>query len=147
MIGRLRTLAALRIAKTRGYLTQLAICNVPESSLVRESELVLMTRAGPEIGVASTKAFITQLTALALFALELGRHHGLEPARYANGVRQLEQLPGAVKAALTLNDTIKNLAERFGDKEHVQRRWLDVSADAVADAYAAFQRASGGPIG
>src|SRR5699024_11134497 len=58
------TLAALRYAKTKGYLATLAICNVPESSLVRESDLVLMTRAGPEIGVASTKAFTTQLLVL-----------------------------------------------------------------------------------
>ena len=112
------TLAALKIAKTRGYLTALAICNVPESSLVRESELVLMTRAGPEIGVASTKAFITQLTALALFALEIGRHHGLDEARYLAGVRELEALPGAVKSALELDARIKALAERFGTKQH-----------------------------
>ena len=112
------TLAALRIAKTRGYLSALAICNVPESSLVRESELVLMTRAGPEIGVASTKAFITQLTALALFALELGRHHELDAARYADGVAQLEQLPGAINGALALDAEIKTLAERFGAKQH-----------------------------
>jgi glucosamine--fructose-6-phosphate aminotransferase (isomerizing) len=112
------TLAALRIAKSRGYLTQLAICNVPESSLVRESELVLMTRAGPEIGVASTKAFLTQLTALALLALELGRHHGLDAARYADGVRQLESLPGAVRAALALDPAIQQLSKRFGAKQH-----------------------------
>ena len=107
-----------KIAKTRGYLGALAICNVPESSLVRESELVLMTRAGPEIGVASTKAFTTQLTALALFALELGRHHGLDAARYADGVAQLESLPGAIDGALALDAQIAQLAERFGDKQH-----------------------------
>ena len=72
------TLAALKLAKQRDYLTQLAICNVPESSIVREAGLVLMTRAGPEIGVASTKAFTTQLVALALFALELARIKGLD---------------------------------------------------------------------
>jgi glucosamine--fructose-6-phosphate aminotransferase (isomerizing) len=112
------TLAALKMAKGLGYLSQLAICNVPESSLVRESELSLMTRAGPEIGVASTKAFVTQLTALLMLALELGRHHGLDDARYAQGVAQLEHLPSAVASALALNDEIIALAERFATKQH-----------------------------
>ena len=111
------TLAALKLAKGMGYLGTLAICNVPESSLVRESELSLMTRAGPEIGVASTKAFVTQLTALLLFALELGRHHGLSAQRYSDGVAQLEHLPGAVGAALALDPQIRQLAEFFGDKK------------------------------
>ncbi|PIV32741.1 MAG: glutamine--fructose-6-phosphate transaminase (isomerizing) [Lysobacterales bacterium CG02_land_8_20_14_3_00_62_12] len=112
------TLAALRLAKDLGYLSQLAICNVPESSLVRESTLALMTRAGPEIGVASTKAFITQLTALLLLALELGRHHGLDPARYADGVAQLASLPNAVSAALQGEAVIRQLAERLVSKQH-----------------------------
>jgi glucosamine--fructose-6-phosphate aminotransferase (isomerizing) len=112
------TLAALKLAKTRGYLVTLGICNVPESSIVRESELTLMTRAGPEIGVASTKAFTTQLTALALLALELARHHGLDTARYEALVHQLETLPGAVRDALALDGRIRKLAERFGDKQH-----------------------------
>ena len=124
------TLAALKLAKTRGqekkqdgtsghaYLATLAICNVPESSIVRESELTLMTRAGPEIGVASTKAFTTQLTALALLALELARQHGLNPTRYQALVHQLETLPGAVRDALALEPRIRKLAERFGDKQH-----------------------------
>ena len=112
------TLAALKLAKGMGYLGTLAICNVPESSLVRESALSLMTRAGPEIGVASTKAFVTQLTALLLFALELGRHHGLSAQRYADGVAQLEHLPSAVAAALALDPQIRQLAEFFGDKQH-----------------------------
>ncbi len=112
------TLAAVRLAKTMTYLGSLAICNVPESSLVRESALSLMTRAGPEIGVASTKAFVTQLTALLMFALELGRHHGLTAARYADGVAQLEHLPAAVSAALALDPQIRKLAEFFGDKQH-----------------------------
>jgi glucosamine--fructose-6-phosphate aminotransferase (isomerizing) len=111
------TLAALKLAKGMGYLGTLAICNVPESSLVRESELSLMTRAGPEIGVASTKAFVTQLTALLLFALELGRHHGLSAQRHADGVAQLEHLPSAVAAALALDPEIRTLAEFFGDKK------------------------------
>ena len=112
------TLAAVKLAKTMGYLGSLAICNVPESSLVRESELSLMTRAGPEIGVASTKAFVTQLTALLMFALELGRHHGLAAARYADGVAQLVHLPSAVAATLALDPQIRTLAEFFGDKQH-----------------------------
>jgi len=112
------SLAALKLARTRGYLSTLGICNVPESSIVRESELTLMTRAGPEIGVASTKAFTTQLTALALLALELARHHGFDGDRYAALVRQLETLPGAVRDALALDADIRKLAERFGDKQH-----------------------------
>jgi glucosamine--fructose-6-phosphate aminotransferase (isomerizing) len=112
------TLAALKLAKSKGYLTTLSVCNVPESSIVRESALALMTRAGPEIGVASTKAFTTQLTALALLALELGRHHGLDAKRYTALVQQLETLPGAVRDALALNDRIKQLAERFVAKNH-----------------------------
>jgi glucosamine--fructose-6-phosphate aminotransferase (isomerizing) len=112
------TLAALRMAKGLGYHAELAICNVPESSLVRESKLVLMTRAGPEIGVASTKAFLTQLTALALLALELGRHQGLAPERYTAGVRELESLSGAVRSVLALDARIRLLATEFGDKQH-----------------------------
>jgi glucosamine--fructose-6-phosphate aminotransferase (isomerizing) len=112
------TLAALKLAKSRGYLTTLAICNVPESSIVRESALTLMTRAGPEIGVASTKAFTTQLAALGLFALELARHHGLAAARYGALVQQLETLPGAVRDALALDARIKQMAEAFVAKDH-----------------------------
>ena len=112
------TLAALKQAKTRGYAATLAICNVPESSIVRESALTLMTRAGPEIGVASTKAFTTQLAALALFALELARHHGLDATRYAQLVQQLETLPGTVRDVLALDARIKAMAERFVDKDH-----------------------------
>jgi glucosamine--fructose-6-phosphate aminotransferase (isomerizing) len=112
------TLAALKLAKTRGYLATLAVCNVPESSIVRESELTLMTRAGPEIGVASTKAFTTQLAALALFALELARHHGLAKERYESLVHQLETLPGAMRDALALNEDIKTLAQKFVAKDH-----------------------------
>ncbi|MEO7251631.1 MAG: glutamine--fructose-6-phosphate transaminase (isomerizing) [Arenimonas sp.] len=112
------TLAALKLAKQRAYLTQMAICNVPESSIVREAGLVLMTRAGPEIGVASTKAFTTQLVALALFALELARIKGLDAARYADGVRQLEQLPGLIGEALKLDGQVRELAKDFADKQH-----------------------------
>jgi len=112
------TLAALRMAKTLGYMAELAICNVPESSLVRESALCLMTRAGPEIGVASTKAFVTQLTALLMLALELGKHQGLDEKRYRDGVAQLEHLPQAVAAALALDADIRMLAEKFVNKHH-----------------------------
>jgi glucosamine--fructose-6-phosphate aminotransferase (isomerizing) len=112
------TLAALKLAKQMPYLAQMAVCNVPESSIVRESSLVLMTRAGPEIGVASTKAFTTQLVALALFALELARSKGLDAERYADGVRQLEQLPGLIVETLKLDEQIKALAERFANKHH-----------------------------
>ncbi|HWS27739.1 MAG TPA: glutamine--fructose-6-phosphate transaminase (isomerizing) [Xanthomonadales bacterium] len=111
------TLAALQHASTKGYLARLAICNVPESSLVRASELVLMTRAGPEIGVASTKAFITQLVALAMLALEIGRAKGMDDARYRDAVRELEMLPHAVQRVLALDEQIKRMAQEFGDKK------------------------------
>ena len=112
------TLAALNLARERGYLARLAVCNVPESSIVRASDLVLMTRAGPEIGVASTKAFTTQLAALALVALELARAHGGDEARYLSGVRQLEALPGLIQQVLALDPDIRKLAEDFADKQH-----------------------------
>ena len=112
------TLAALLEAKRLGFGHSLAICNVPESSLVRESDLVLMTRAGPEIGVASTKAFTTQLTALMLLVIVLGRRDGLGADTEAKLVRQLQQLPGAIERVLTHSDEIKTLAEQFADKQH-----------------------------
>jgi glucosamine--fructose-6-phosphate aminotransferase (isomerizing) len=112
------TLAALKLAKERNYLSRLSLCNVPESSLVRESDLVLMTRAGPEIGVASTKAFTTQLTALALLALELARTRGLPEARQRALVAELESVPGLVAEALKLDPMIQQLAKRFVTKDH-----------------------------
>jgi glucosamine--fructose-6-phosphate aminotransferase (isomerizing) len=112
------TLAALKLAGQRDYLTRMAICNVPESSIVREAQLVLMTRAGPEIGVASTKAFTTQLVALALFTLELARAKGVDAARYEDGVRQLEHLPALIGEALKLDSQVKAMAEDFVDKQH-----------------------------
>jgi glucosamine--fructose-6-phosphate aminotransferase (isomerizing) len=112
------TLAALREAKRAGYAHSLAICNVPESSLTRESELVLMTRAGPEIGVASTKAFTTQLVALMLLTIALGRRHRITPHRERELVAALQTLPGKLNAALELNDTITALAEHFVNKHH-----------------------------
>ena len=112
------TLAALREGRQHGYLGSFAICNVPESSLVRESDLVLMTRAGPEIGVASTKAFTTQLAALALLVLELARMNGLAEERYVRLVNDLGTLPRRIADALELAPQIAELAERFVHKHH-----------------------------
>jgi len=112
------TLAALREARRRGYAHTLAICNVPESSLTRESGLVFLTRAGPEIGVASTKAFTTQLTALLLLVIAVGRYHGLKEAETERLLSLLETLPGQVNAALELNERIQRWSERFSDKHH-----------------------------
>jgi len=112
------TLAALRVAKEMGYISTLAICNVPESSMVRESELVMMTHAGPEIGVASTKAFTTQLTALALMTIALARRSGLEEKEERALVTQLAELPGLIEQVLTLDASIETLAEHFVDKHH-----------------------------
>ena len=114
----LDTLEALRAAKKKGYLAHLAICNVPESSLIRESDLVLMTRAGPEIGVASTKAFTTQLTALALLAIALGHGGTLDAEAEQKLVGQLKQLPDLLKQTLKLDGEIQQLAKRFADKHH-----------------------------
>ena len=111
------TLAALRNAKKAAYLSTLTICNVAESSMVRESELVLLTRAGPEIGVASTKAFTTQLTALGMLVVALAKHRG-GAARERELVEQLLQLPGLVENTLKLDDAIRGLAEAFADKRH-----------------------------
>ena len=112
------TLAALRMARSLGYLASLAICNVPESSLVRESELVLMTRAGPEIGVASTKAFTTQLAALQLLALALARRNGLGREDETKLTQLLEHCPAQLERVLALDATIRVLAERFAEKHH-----------------------------
>ena len=112
------TLAALRAAKEAGYVSTLSICNVPESSMVRESDLVLMTRAGPEIGVASTKAFTTQLAALALLTIALARRNGLEAQQERALVAQLGELPGLIEQVLTLDGAIETLAEHFVDKHH-----------------------------
>src|SRR6476646_9790396 len=112
------TLAALRLAKQSGYLSSLSICNVPESSLVRESELVMLTRAGPEIGVASTKAFTTQLAALGMLVVALARHHGADAERERGLVTRLIELPALVEKTLELDPVIHRLAERFADKRH-----------------------------
>ncbi|MDT8404110.1 glutamine--fructose-6-phosphate transaminase (isomerizing) [Sulfuriflexus sp.] len=112
------TLAALREAKKMGYAHTLSICNVPESSLVRESDLVLMTRAGPEIGVASTKAFTTQLVAFLLLVIALGRRHGLTAETEHKIVEQLDHLPEWIEQVLLLNDEIEVLSHQFADKHH-----------------------------
>jgi glucosamine--fructose-6-phosphate aminotransferase (isomerizing) len=111
------TLAALRNAKRAQYLATLSICNVAESSMVRESNLVLLTRAGPEIGVASTKAFTTQLTALAMLTIALAKN---APAagEEAALVSQLLQLPGLVEKTLKLDESIRELAQGFAEKRH-----------------------------
>src|SRR5271170_4090312 len=111
------TLAALRNAKRAKYLSTLTICNVAESSMVRESELVLMTRAGPEIGVASTKAFTTQLTALAMLTVALAKNRH-EAIQERDLIAQLLQLPGLVEKTLKLDAAIQALAEVFADKRH-----------------------------
>ncbi|WP_372612529.1 glutamine--fructose-6-phosphate transaminase (isomerizing) [Halomonas sp.] len=112
------TLAALRFARQGGYLASLSICNVPGSSLVRESDLTLMTRAGPEIGVASTKAFTTQLTALMLFTLALGRVKGLDEEIQAELVTALRGLPAVAERVLALDPRIEELSTAFAEKHH-----------------------------
>tara|TARA_R110002096_G_scaffold78847_1_gene185312 strand:- start:6222 stop:7079 length:858 start_codon:yes stop_codon:yes gene_type:complete len=112
------TLAALRQAKKAGFRAAMAICNVPGSSLVRESDLVIMTQAGPEIGVASTKAFTTQLTALLIFTLALARHNGLEESREAEIVEAIRLLPGQVDQVLALDGDIAEMSKSFMDKNH-----------------------------
>ena len=112
------TLAALREGRQQGYLGSLAICNVPESSLVRESDLVLMTRAGPEIGVASTKAFTTQLAALALLVLELARLNGVDARKLGELTSELARLPRVLGEALAMESGIAELAQRFVHKRH-----------------------------
>jgi glutamine---fructose-6-phosphate transaminase (isomerizing) len=112
------TLAALRLAKQSGYLSTLSICNVPESSLVRESELVMLTRAGPEIGVASTKAYTTQLAALGMLVIALARHNGADAERERGLVSRLVEVPGLIERVLELDPVIHKLAERFAAKHH-----------------------------
>jgi glucosamine--fructose-6-phosphate aminotransferase (isomerizing) len=112
------TLAALRLAKELGFTRSLTICNVPGSSLVRESEMALLTRAGTEIGVASTKAFTTQLVALLLLTVALGRGRGLTAAAEQNVANALTLLPGLIEKALTMDPAIEQLAEHFAEKNH-----------------------------
>jgi glutamine---fructose-6-phosphate transaminase (isomerizing) len=112
------TLEALRMAKTAGYVGSLTICNSPHSSMVRESDLVMMTQAGPEIGVASTKAFTTQLLSLLLVTLMFARNRGMPKARETELVTHLYHVAAAVEQALKMNDLLRLLAEDFAEKHH-----------------------------
>ena len=110
------TLAALRDAK--GYLSSLTVCNVPTSSLVRESGLCFLTKAGPEIGVASTKAFTTQLVALYMLVIGIGKYHGIDAEEEKRLLQGLQQLPDVIQSALRLNKPIEQMAEKFAEKHH-----------------------------
>ncbi|GAA6171263.1 glutamine--fructose-6-phosphate transaminase (isomerizing) [Colwellia sp. KU-HH00111] len=112
------TLAALRLAKELGYRASLTICNVDGSSLVRESDLAFMTKAGAEIGVASTKAFTTQLVGLMMMTLALGKYHGMSEQTQAKIAQALMTLPSKLEEVLALATSIEDLAEDFADKHH-----------------------------
>lgn len=113
------TLAALRLAKEKGYMAAMTICNVAGSSLVRESDFAFMTRAGTEIGVASTKAFTTQLSALLMLVTALGKQKQyIDAAKEAEIVTALHALPDQIHAALAYDEQIEALAEDFADKNH-----------------------------
>ena len=112
------TLACLRYSQDTGYLARLGICNVPTSSLARESDLVFLTKAGPEIGVASTKAFTTQLVGLLMLTLALGRNHGLSSVAENSINESLRALPESLDAVIALEPLIIKMAEEFDDKEH-----------------------------
>jgi glucosamine--fructose-6-phosphate aminotransferase (isomerizing) len=113
------TLAALRLAKEKGYMSAMTICNVSGSSLVRESDLAFMMRAGAEIGVASTKAFTTQLAAMLMMVTAIGKEKGvLSDDKEAAIVQALQLLPTQIEKALELNKPIEALAMDFADKHH-----------------------------
>lgn len=113
------TLAALRLAKKAGFMAAMTICNVATSSLVRESDFAFMTKAGVEVGVASTKAFTTQLTCLLLLTAALGRLKGnMSEAQEADIVHALQRLPAQIEMALTHEKEIEKLSEDFADKQH-----------------------------
>ena len=112
------TLAALRLAKEIGYQSSLVICNVPGSSLVRESDLAFMTKAGAEIGVASTKAFTTQLVGLLMMTVAIGQHHGMSDNKQSEITQSLMSLPAKLDEVLALASSIEDLAEDFADKHH-----------------------------
>ncbi|MDH3617048.1 MAG: glutamine--fructose-6-phosphate transaminase (isomerizing), partial [Gammaproteobacteria bacterium] len=112
------TLEALRLAKKAGYIGTLTICNSAHSSMVRESDLVMMTQAGPEIGVASTKAFTTQLLSTLLVTLMLARHRGLSDEREKEFVSHIYRAASAAEQALEMSDELKHLAEDFAEKHH-----------------------------
>jgi glutamine---fructose-6-phosphate transaminase (isomerizing) len=112
------TLEALRKAKTAGYLGTLTVCNSAHSSMVRDSDLVMLTQAGPEIGVASTKAFTTQLLSMLLVTIMLARHRGLTDERERELVGHLYHAAVAVEQALEMSDMLRLLAEDFAEKQH-----------------------------
>jgi glutamine---fructose-6-phosphate transaminase (isomerizing) len=112
------TLAALREARKLGYVATAAICNVPESSLVREADMALMTRAGPEIGVASTKAFTTQLAALGMLGLAIAQRRGIDRRVIALHCRQMRSVPEMVQGTLALDAPIRAWAAQFASKQH-----------------------------
>ena len=112
------TLAALEEATRQGIAGSLVICNVPESSLVRESDLAFMTHCGPEVGVASTKTFVSAMTGLLLLALVLSRRQGFDAGFESHVVRQIRTLPTALESVLGMEDEIADVAKVFGDKEH-----------------------------
>ena len=112
------TLEALRTAKQAGYVGSLTICNSAHSSMVRESDLVMMTQAGPEIGVASTKAFTTQLLSLLIVTLMFGRHRGLTSKLETELIAHLYHAASAVEQVLQMNDLLQLLAEDFSEKDH-----------------------------
>ncbi|GAA6205568.1 MULTISPECIES: glutamine--fructose-6-phosphate transaminase (isomerizing) [Thalassotalea] len=112
------TLAALRLAKELGYRASLTICNVTGSSLVRESDLAFMTKAGAEIGVASTKAFTTQLVGLLMMTLAIGQHNGMSENIQHDIAQSLLTLPNKLDEVLALASSIEDLAEDFADKNH-----------------------------
>ena len=113
------TLAALRLAKEKGYMAALTICNVSSSSLVRESDLAFMTRAGVEVGVASTKAFTTQLAALLMLVTAIGKVKGnISNEKEVEIVKALQSLPAEIEKALAFDKDIEALAEDFAEKHH-----------------------------
>ena len=112
------TLAALEEGTRQGIAGSLVICNVPESSLVRESDLAFMTHCGPEVGVASTKTFVSAMTGLLLLALVLSRRQGFDAGFESHVVRQIRTLPAALESVLGMEDAISDVAKVFGDKEH-----------------------------
>ena len=112
------TLAALEEAARQGIAGSLVICNVPESSLVRESDLSFMTHCGPEVGVASTKTFVSAMTGLLLLALVLSRRHGFDSGFESHVVRQVRTLPAVLESVLAMEEAIAKVATVFGDKEH-----------------------------
>ncbi|MCS6153872.1 glutamine--fructose-6-phosphate transaminase (isomerizing) [Shewanella baltica] len=112
------TLAAMRLAKEMGYKATLTICNAPGSSLVRESDMAYMMKAGAEIGVASTKAFTVQLAGLLMLTAVIGRHNGMSEQMQAQITQSLQSMPAKVEQALGLDAAIAELAEDFADKHH-----------------------------